>query len=449
MHNYKGLIMDKEWFKLQMRTNNLTQDDIGRLIGKDRSTFSRILNGEIELKPQYVDALSKIFNTSKMDIMHRAGYLSDNDIQGFNNDFNNIEKSIEAIKNGEMLIVTDDYDRENEGDLIMAASLCTPEQMAFIVRHTSGIVCAPLSAQIAKKLQLAPMVAENNAPHSTAFTISVDAKEGTTTGISAAERTITVRALANNNMNADDFVRPGHVFPLVAREGGVLTRSGHTEAAVDLCRLANLPEVGVICEMVNDDGSVMRGDDIVKFAKTHKLRRISIAELIAYRQSKESLVQRMSSFTIPSKFGNLKAFSFSTKFDSLQHLAIIYGNIEKKKKILTRLHRADILDDVFNGASLINSCLEKFAQEGCGVLVYLREGNVGVSDLGFNLKDDGNSKPQESESKRQNIWREIGIGAQILRDLGVNSINLITRTNPRFAALRGYGISIDEVTKIT
>src|SRR4051794_36581255 len=201
-----------------------------------------------------------------------------------------ITEAIEAFARGEIVVVTDDDDRENEGDLVVAASLCTPEKMAFIIRNTCGIVCAPLTSSEAKRLRLDPMVASNDAPLGTAFTVTVDVRHGLTTGISAEQRTNTVRALANNNMGASDFVRPGHVFPLIARDGGVLMRSGHTEAAVDLCRLAGLPPVGVICELANDDGTVMKGEQIVAFAARHGLRRLSVADLISYRQSREKLV---------------------------------------------------------------------------------------------------------------------------------------------------------------
>src|SRR5690349_22122905 len=205
-----------------------------------------------------------------------------------------VQAAIAAFARGELIIVADDDDRENEGDLFVAASLCTPDKMAFIIRHTSGIVCAPLAPEEARRLHLDPMVALNDAPLGTAFTVSVDVKHGLTTGISAEERTNTVRALANGNSGAADFVRPGHVFPLVARQGGVLMRSGHTEACVDLCRLAGLPLVGVLSELMNDDGTVMRGPDVAAFAERHKLKRISIADLIAYRQTREKLVDRIS-----------------------------------------------------------------------------------------------------------------------------------------------------------
>src|SRR5438128_3017028 len=215
-----------------------------------------------------------------------------------------------------MVVVADDDDRENEGDLFIAASLCSPEKMAFIIRHTSGIVCAPLASDEAKRLHLDPMVALNDAPLGTAFTVSVDVRHGLTTGISAEERTNTVRALANGNSGAADFVRPGHVFPLVAKEGGVLMRSGHTEACVDLCRLANLPPVRVPAELMNDDGTVMRGPAVTAFAERHKLKQISIADLIAYRQARDKLVNRIGEFPVQSKIGTLMGYAFVTPFEA-------------------------------------------------------------------------------------------------------------------------------------
>src|SRR5438067_4969211 len=221
-----------------------------------------------------------------------------------------IQAAVAAFAHGELLIVADDDDRENEGDLFVAASLCTPEKMAFIIRNTSGIVCAPLTGQEAKRLHLDPMVAANDAPLGTAFTVSVDFRHGLTTGISAEERTNTVRALANDNSGANDFARPGHVFPLVAKEGGVLMRSGHTEACIDLCALAGLPPVGVLAELMNDDGTVMRGPAVSAFAESHKLKRISIADLIAYRQSRDKLVKRIGEFPVQSKVGVLQGYAF-------------------------------------------------------------------------------------------------------------------------------------------
>src|SRR5262252_2146598 len=230
-----------------------------------------------------------------------------------------IEDVAAAFGRGEIVVVADDDDRENEGDLFVAAAQCTAEKMAFIIRHTSGIVCAPLSPEEAKHLHLDPMVAANDAPLGTAFTVSVDVRHGLTTGISAEERTHTVRALANHNSGAADFVRPGHVFPLVAKEGGVLMRSGHTEACVDLCRLAGVPAVGVLAELMNDDGTVMRGPAVAAFAAQHKLKHLTIADLIAYRQLRDKLVKRVGEFPIDSEIGKLAGYAYVTPFDPIHH----------------------------------------------------------------------------------------------------------------------------------
>src|SRR6187455_285974 len=237
-----------------------------------------------------------------------------------------VVEAIRAFERGEIVVVMDDDGRENEGDLIVAAVHCTPEKMAFIVRHTSGIVCTPMPREEAKRLNLSPMVADNDSAHTTAFTVSVDFKHGTTTGISADDRTLTVRNLANPNVGSSDFLRPGHIFPLVAREGGVLMRSGHTEAAVDLCKLASLPPIGVICELVNDDGTVKRGPQVIAFAREHGLKVISVADLIAYRQARERLVEQESQFEIATPIGKARGYAYSTPFDSVEHLAIVFGD---------------------------------------------------------------------------------------------------------------------------
>ncbi|HUO54690.1 MAG TPA: 3,4-dihydroxy-2-butanone-4-phosphate synthase [Rhodoblastus sp.] len=346
-------------------------------------------------------------------------------------------QAIEAIKRGEIVVVTDDDDRENEGDLVMAASLCTPEKMAFIIRNCCGIVCAPLSGAEARRLHLAPMVAENDAPLGTAFTVSVDVKHGLTTGISAEQRANTVRGLANNNLGAADFVRPGHVFPLVAREGGVLMRSGHTEAAVDLCKLAGLPPVGVICELANDDGTVMVGPQIAAFAEKHNLKQISVADLIAYRQGREKLVERVAAFPVQTRFGEFNGFAFVTPFDSVQHFALVAGEIGDGRDIPARLHRADILSDVFGGGKGIIGSLESFARQGRGVLIYLRDGAAGVPANLVGQPDEAGNETQRAKN-----WLDIGVGAQILRDLGVSSIRLRTKTPRKYVGLSGFGIEI-------
>lgn len=348
-----------------------------------------------------------------------------------------VQAAIAAFARGEIVVVTDDDDRENEGDLFVAASLCTPEKMGFIIRHTSGIVCAPLDAELAKKLHLDPMVSQNDAPLGTAFTVSVDVRHGLTTGISAEERTNTVRALANSNSGASDFVRPGHVFPLVAREGGVLIRSGHTEACVDLCRLAELPPVGVLAELMNDDGSVMRGEEVAAFARQHKLQQLSIADLIAYRQARDKLVERVGEFPVSSRIGQLKGYAYLTPFDPQHHMAFVYGRIDDGKNVLVRLHRADIIGDVFGGAKTVNAVLDRFRSEGRGVIVYLRDGTAGVPITA--IPKDGNTG---SDAARIKQWREIGLGAQILKDLGISSIRLLTSKKMTYVGLGGFGIEI-------
>jgi 3,4-dihydroxy 2-butanone 4-phosphate synthase/GTP cyclohydrolase II len=346
-----------------------------------------------------------------------------------------VRTAIDAFAQGAILVVTDDDDRENEGDLIFAASLATPDKLAFTIRHTSGIVCTPLTSEEARRLHLTPMVSNNDAPMQTAFTVSVDVKHGTTTGISAEERTATVRALANGNMGAGDFVRPGHVFPLIAKDGGVLMRSGHTEAAVDLCKLAGLPPVGVIAELVNDDGTVMRGPQVMAFAEAHKLQQISVAELIAYRQSREKLVTRVSEFPVPTEIGTLKGYAYLTPFDEVHHIALVHGTVGDGRGLLARLHRADAITDVFGGARSIRASLEKMKSEGRGVIVYLRDGTAGVP---VNPPGD-----DSSEAKRVALWREVGLGAQILKDLGVSSIRLIASKERRYIGLTGFGIEIE------
>jgi 3,4-dihydroxy 2-butanone 4-phosphate synthase/GTP cyclohydrolase II len=350
--------------------------------------------------------------------------------------FARVRSAVDAMAAGAIVVVTDDDDRENEGDLIFAASHATPEKLAFTIRHTSGIVCAPLTAEEARRLRLTPMVAENDAPMNTAFTVSVDVRHGTTTGISAEDRTNTVRALANGNIGAGDFVRPGHVFPLIAREGGVLMRSGHTEAAVDLCQLAGLPPVGVIAELVNDDGTVMRGPQVAAFAEAHGLQRISVADLIAYRQSREKLVTRVSEFLVPTEIGTLRGYSYTTPFDAVHHLALVYGDLGSGRGISARLHRADALTDVFGGARAIREALRVFKDQGRGVLVYLRDGTVGVP-----VHAPGD--PESTEAKRDQLWREVGLGAQILRDLSVSSIRLLASRERHYVGLAGFGIDIE------
>ncbi len=353
-----------------------------------------------------------------------------------------VEDAIKAIANGEMVVVVDDDDRENEGDLIGAAAKITPEQMAFMVRHTSGIVCTPITAEDAKRLKLDPMVALNDAPMGTAFTVTIDYKEGLTTGISAKERCATAHALANKNVQADDFVRPGHIFPLVAKSGGVLMRSGHTEAAVDLARLAGLHPAGVICELVNDDGSVKRGPQVLAFAREHGFKIISVADLIAYRQKRERLVEQRAQFDVETVIGSARGISYATPFDAVEQLALIYGDISGGKNIPVRLHRENVLEDVFGNRHTLDAVFAVFKREGHGILVYLQEGTAGVPAGQLSAEKSG------SAVQREQSWRDVGLGAQILRDLDVSSIRLITSSNRHYVGLSGFGIEIAETLKI-
>ena len=352
--------------------------------------------------------------------------------------------AVRAIENGEIVVVTDDNDRENEGDLIISAVHCSPEKMAFIVRHTSGIVCTPMPRSEAKRLNLTAMVAENDAPHETAFTVSVDYKHGTTTGISADDRTLTVRNLANPNAGAADFVRPGHIFPLVAREGGVLMRSGHTEAAVDLCKLADLPPVGVICELVNDDGTVMRGEQVSNFAQAHDLKEVSVADLIAYRQRKETLVVHHDSFDVETPFGPAICHSYSLPWDPMHHLAVVFGDVRDGIDVPVRLQLESVADDIFGAAPPLQSIMKNISDHGRGIIVYLREGSVGVGkEAARRLEAAGQESHVEAQT-REEEWLEIGLGAQILKDLGATSIRLLASKERHYVGLEGFGIEISE-----
>jgi 3,4-dihydroxy 2-butanone 4-phosphate synthase / GTP cyclohydrolase II len=346
-----------------------------------------------------------------------------------------IQEVLNAFARGELVVVTDDDDREGEGDLIIAASMCTAEKMAFIIRHTSGIVCAPITTDDARRLRLDPMVAHNESNHTTAFTVSIDYKPDNGTGISAEERASCCRALANPNAGASDFARPGHIFPLIARDGGVLLRSGHTEAAVDLCKLSGLPPVGVISELMNDDGTVMKGEQVARFAAANKLKHVTIADMIAYRQAREKLIERVATFTTESPIGPLQGYAYRSPFDEIAHAAFVYNGIGDGRNVLTRLHKPNIVKDLFTGQARMQVILQHFKKSGRGVLVYLRDGAAGVP-----VQPVGQTQSAEADRNRQ--WREVGVGAQILRDLGVTSIVNLTSSVHDYKGLSGFGIEI-------
>ncbi len=363
-------------------------------------------------------------------------------------EFDGVEAVLESIARGELVIVVDDATRENEGDLIMAASHAKPELVAFMIRHTSGILCTPLSEENARRFRLDPMVARNDAPMSTAFTISIDYKHGLTTGISAEERANTVVALTNTNTSPEDFVRPGHIFPLIAKQGGVLVRSGHTEAGVDLARLAGLPPVALLAEVVHDDGTVMRLPALREFAKEHSLRMVSIAQIIEYRQRREKLVTRVREFPIRTFLGSARAFTYRTEFEEAEHLAVVFGRLDQSNPVPVRIHRERLVDDVFGSQSqheqnLLHASLQRIEALGGGVLIYLRTGFVGVPVEP--MLGEG-EVPKDAESLRKRGWLEVGVGAQILGDMGVSRIRLITgRPSEHYVGLEGFGLRLEEI----
>jgi len=361
-----------------------------------------------------------------------------------------VEAAIAAIAAGELVVVVDDTDRENEGDLIMAASLATPERLAFMIRHTSGIICVPMPAGRAAALHLEPMVANNIDPFRTAFTVTVDYRIGMTTGIAATERAATIRALAGGNAVASDFIRPGHIFPLVAREGGVLTRSGHTEAGVDLARLAGLEPAGVLAEVVNDDGTVKRLPELIAFAKEHDLRIISIEDLIAYRLAQETFLTRVA--VVPTLVSGLhaEAYAYETPFDPIQQMALVIGDVHGKSNVPCRIIAEQPLREMVARASgepdpVARAVAEIKVRGGSGVVLVLR--NPLAADREPGGREGGNGTGGErhgSALKRLGSWREIGIGAQILRDLGVVSIAVMTTAERQYVGLGGFGIEIGE-----
>ena len=355
--------------------------------------------------------------------------------------FDPIEDAIAAVAAGELVVVVDDDDRENEGDLIMAASKGTAERVAFMIRHTSGILCTPIQPAHAKRLRLEPMVARNDAPLGTAFTVSIDYRHGLTTGISAEERANTATALASNNTGPDDFVRPGHIFPLIARQGGVLVRSGHTEAAIDLAEAAGCPPVGLLAEIVEDDGAVRRLPSLRRFAAEHRLKMISIGDLIAWRQRREKLVIRTREFTVSTAIGSARAYAYRTKFEDAEHLALVFG--EPRGDVAVRIHREKLVEDLFgpqsgHETSLLQAALARLGALGGGVLIYLRSGFAGVP-LEQLAQADGEHRSAE---RRGRDWLEVGVGAQILRDLGVSRLRILAGREVDFVGLDGFGLTL-------
>lgn len=367
------------------------------------------------------------------------------------------EEAINMIKEGRMIIVVDDEDRENEGDLLMAASKVTRESINFMTKYGRGLVCVPLTEEKAKQLELEPMVLHSTDPHGTAFTISVDAKEGTTTGISAEDRAITACLLASPEAKPSDFRRPGHMFPLIARKGGVLKRAGHTEAAVDLARLAGLEPVGVICEIMNDDGTMARLPQLIEFAKKFNLKIMTIKDLIRYRHMRDKLVERVSTVKLPTEYGNFIAHAYRWILDDdpdRLHIALVKGEIGEEDDVLVRVHSECLTGDVFGslrcdcGAQL-HKAMEMVEREGKGIVLYMRQEGRGIGLYkklkAYELQEKG------MDTVEANIklgvspdLRDYGVGAQILFDLGVRKLRLMTNNPKKVIGLAGYGLKIVE-----
>ena len=370
-----------------------------------------------------------------------------------------IEDIIAAISRGELVIMVDDEDRENEGDLIMAAQFATPEKVAFIVRHTSGVIVAPLTGERCDDLRLPLMVDNNTESHRTAFTISVDLLEGTTTGISASDRAATLRALADPKIAHAAFARPGHIFPLRARDGGVLKRAGHTEASVDLARLAGCEPAGIICEIQNDDGTMSRLPELKKFARQHGLLISSIARLIEYRRHHERLVERMGSANVPTEWGNFDCVAYRSTIDGIEHLAFVLGDLTTPEPVLTRVHSECLTGDVFGSRRCdcgpqLATAMKAVQEQGRGVIVYLRghEGRgigIGHKIRAYSLQDEGlDTVDANLELGLPVDSREYGIGAQILADLGARELRLMTNNPAKYGGIAGYGLSVVERVSI-
>ena len=375
--------------------------------------------------------------------------------QTANSTFAPIDDVIAAIARGDMVVLVDDEDRENEGDLIMAAEHVTAEKLAFIIRHTSGVVVAPLTGERCDDLRLPMMVDHNTESHRTAFTVSVDLLEGASTGISAADRALTIRALADGTVGYQAFARPGHVFPLRAREGGVLKRAGHTEAAVDLARMAGCEPAGVICEIQNDDGTMARLPQLIEFCRKHNLLLSSIAALVEWRRHKERLVERVGSARVPTQWGEFECVAYRSTIDGIEHLAFVRGDIGSGAPVLTRVHSECLTGDVFGSlrcdcGDQLSAALQLIAKNDHGVLVYLRghEGRgigIGHKIRAYSLQDQGVDTVDANTQLGLPVdSREYGIGAQILADLGAQELRLMTNNPAKYGGIAGYGLRVVE-----
>ena len=364
-----------------------------------------------------------------------------------------IAEAIEDIKNGKMVILVDDEDRENEGDLCMAAEFVTPEAINFMARYGRGLICLPLSGEIADKLNLAPMVGDNRSHFGTAFTISIEAKRGVTTGISAADRATTIRTAVADDVVPDDLVSPGHVFPIHARKGGVLVRTGQTEGSVDLARLSDLKPAAVICEIMKDDGTMARLPDLEVFSKEHGLKIVTIADLINFRMQNESLVRRMATATIPTRYGGeFKLIVYENDVDDMKHVALVKGDIKPEDEVLVRVHSECLTSDVFGSercdcGEQLHTAMKMVEEAGRGVIVYMHQEGRGIGLVNkikaYELQEHGKDTVEANIALGFKAdLRDYGIGAQILVDLGVRKMRLMTNNPKKIIGLEGYGMTV-------
>ena len=369
------------------------------------------------------------------------------------NNFNTIPEAIEDIRQGKMVIVVDDKRRENEGDLVMAADMITPEGINFMSKHGGGLICMPIIKERLRELRIDMMVAENTDAHKTAFTVSIDAADSST-GISAFERSATIKKVLNLSSSFDDFTRPGHVFPLEYSKGGVLVRAGHTEAAVDLAKLAGLYPAGVICEILNKDGSMARVPELIEYKKIYKLKLITIADLIEYRRGSEVLIEKISEAEMPTKYGNFKVYGYQNKINGEHHIALTMGNIQLDQPVLVRVHSECLTGDVFGSqrcdcGNQLDEAMRRISGERRGILLYMRQEGRGIGLLNklkaYHLQDSGMDTVEANEALGFPAdLRDYGIGAEILADLGAKELRLMTNNPKKISGIFGFGLKVVE-----